>query len=317
MKLIDYPNKRFMARFNRYEPYLQDHTATQYLRECDRKYFYRIVLGRDVLKQTYQVVLDWGSAYHKFREILQKTNGGLQEALKAALAMPLAIPEQGTPSYKFAYLNRERQMRSFALAYQHWEKDQEQKKINVISVEEPINVELPDGSHSAGRPDEMVVWNGVLWVLDFKSTSKIQSIFASERNPNDQTTRYIYMPSKLHGKQIGGVIYDVLFNIEEPEKERVKKDRGPTIYRHIEERTPSELKEWETNQIQLNVQLAANRKTDVWLKRESSQCKWCHYKFVCRKSNEMAQMAELETNFVVRPWDHENVSQEILNDAGV
>lgn len=318
MKLVDHPNKRFMAKFNRYEPYLQDHTATQYLRECDRKYFYRIVLGRDVVKQTYQTVLDWGSKYHKFREVLQKTNGDLQAAMSQALAMPLTVPEIGTPAYKFAYLNQERFMRSIALAYQHWETDQEQKKIQVISVEEPINVELPDGSFTSGRPDQMVMWNGALWVLDYKTTSKEKAYFQNERNPNDQTTRYIYMPSKLHSKPIGGIIYDVLFNINEPENPRAstkKKSYGPEIYRHIETRTPKELQEWEDGAIHLNKQLNLNRELDQWPKRESKQCSFCNYKFVCRKSNELAQMAELESSFVVRPWDHSNVNQEVLADT--
>jgi hypothetical protein len=191
-------------------------------------------------------------------------------------------------------------MKSLATDYENWEKEKSQGKIKVLYIEQVLNTVLPDGSIVAGRIDQGIEWSGQIWDRDWKTSSKPKMIFADQKDPDDQATRYIYILSKLHGRLIGGVVFDVIYNT---------KTVGPESYTHLVQRTPKQLEQWEKEQIHLNKQLKLNRDSDVWPMREG-KCSFCEYKWVCRQSNEAAQVAKLESDFVKNPWDFTKVGDE-------
>lgn len=298
--------KRFMAKFERYEPKLQDHSAMIIAKNCYRKYFYRIVLGRVPYVDPNQTVLDFGSAGHKFYEVLELTyqKEGNQEiafgtALKAALAYPIAVPNTGS---KWEYLDRQRLTETLMACFKYWQEEKKRKAIEVLAVEQPLNVALPDGNFTSGRMDQLVKWNGLLWDRDFKFTSKDRDTFAKGIEPNDQATRYIYMGTKLHGAEFRGVIFQTIINL---------KTKKPEIASVLSERTPAQLAQWEKEQVVLNRTLNVLREEDTWPMQEHN-CAWCPYANVCRRANEASQMAALEQNFKLSPWDHTKVGQEVL-----
>lgn len=292
-----------MAKFDRVETIYQDSTAMKYLKSCDRKYFYRIVLGFDVRKQKYQLNLDWGTARHKFREVLENTGGDIKAAMEAGLSVKLTIPDpRDYGAKKFDYLNKERLIKMFAIDYDLWEKEKAQNKIFVLHTEQPLNVQLPDGSIVAGRVDQGVEWAGQIWDRDWKTSSKDKAYFAGEKDPDDQASRYIYIFTKLHGQVVGGVIFDVIYNAKTIENEH---------YTHIVSKTPKQLAQWEKEQIQVNRQLALNREHDTWPMREGN-CKFCEFRSVCTKPNELSQMAELESSYVKRPWNFQDPNGDEL-----
>lgn len=289
MEYIPHPNKSFMAKFDRVEPILQDSTGMKTFKECDRKYFYRIVLGFAPRKEQYQTNLDWGSVRHKFREVLEQTQS-LSEAMKAAMAVKIEPDAQ--KKYLFM-LDKRRLLEMLNLDFEKWEQEKAQGKIKVLYIEQPINVQLPDGTFSAGRIDQGVEWAGQIWDRDFKTSSKDITLFAKQKDPDDQATRYIYMLSKLHGKLIGGIIFDVIQNTDTIKSKP---------YNHLVTKTQSQLNQWEKEQVQINRQLAVNRQEDLWPMKEHN-CAWCPFTWVCRMPNETAQMAKLESDYVKRPWD--------------
>src|SRR5882672_9328169 len=150
MKLFDHPNKKFMSRFERYEPFIQDYTQMNTLDACDRKYFYRMVLGRAPKRTNFQVVLDFGKAYHKFREVLERSSqSGLNEmsslgaGIEAALSVELDVPPRGS---KFEYLDKAKLLAACKVAFIWWQQEKKQGTKKVIAIEQPFNVMLPDGS---------------------------------------------------------------------------------------------------------------------------------------------------------------------------
>lgn len=305
MKLFEHPNKWFMAKFDRHEPMVQDSTQMKELKQCDRKYFYRMVLGFVPRVTMYQVNLDWGNVRHKFRQILEETNGDVATAMEEGYKIKLSIPNPNSPAAKFTYLNKAAVTKAMGMDYARWIKEKEQGKIIVVpgSIEQPINCEMPDGSISGGRVDQMVMFNG-LWDRDWKTSSKPLKEFTKEKDPDDQATRYIYMISRLHGELIRGVMFDVLFT-SNTKSEGLKMEH----YVHTVSKTDKQLEMWEREQIHLNKQLNLNRDADIWPMREGKQCKFCDYAWVCRMNNEKAQMAKLESDYVVSPWNHLNVHQ--------
>src|SRR5215203_2975982 len=73
MELEDHPVRIFMPKYNRYEPKIRDSTSIKSWKTCQRKYFYEIVLGFS--SRETPPYFAWGSAYHKFREVLEVAYG--------------------------------------------------------------------------------------------------------------------------------------------------------------------------------------------------------------------------------------------------
>lgn len=301
METVNYdPAKiRFMPKATRYEPFNQDSTSMKILMECRRKYFYRIVLGRTVRINKNQVILDFGSAYHKFREILELK--GYADAVRYIMSVTLPIPPKGS---KWEYLTDLRLIQSCEVAYHWWLNEKKSNRIEVIAVEQPFNVSIGDGIFISGRADQIVRWNGKLWGRDFKTTSKDKGRFAQEFNPNDQATRYIVGESLLHGQSVQGIIFEAMYNT---------KTVKPNMFVELASRVKYGLDNWDKEQKINNRMLKVLREEDTWpMDTFKNNCTFCEYHQVCQKTSEEAQYATLVQGFDLRPWDHNNVDQEII-----
>jgi hypothetical protein len=301
MKLIEYdPAKiKFMAKFPRYEPYFQDHSRMIILDDCARKYFYRMVLGRTPKVNIYQVVLEFGTAYHKFRELLETKD--YDTAIRYVLGVTLPKPPQGN---KFEYLNELRLLKTCQFAYNYWQAEKKNGRIKVIAIEQPFNVQVAEGISISGRADQIVEWNGKLWGRDFKTTSKDEAAFSKRLDPNDQCIRYIVGESKLHGQQIQGIIFEAAYNT---------KTQGPKIYSVLQSRVKWQIDQFEKEMILKNKILETYRAEDTW-PMQMHNCAWCTYARVCRKTSEESMMAELQTQFNLSPWDHTKTEQTDMED---
>lgn len=301
MKLVEYDpaNIKFMPNLPRYEPLFQDHSATIVYKNCARRYFYRIVLGRVPRAEPYQVIFDFGSAYHKFREILELESYG--KAMEYIMSVTLTKPAPGS---KFEYLNEMRLLKTCQAAYEHWQNEKKQKRIEVVAVEQPFNVELAPGLFISGRADQIVKWNGKLWGRDWKTTSKDQNAFSRGIDPNDQAVRYIVGESLLHGQQIQGIIFEAVYNT---------KTIGPKIFSVLSSRVKYQLDQWTKEQIFLNDNLKRSRELDIW-PMEEHNCSWCPYADVCRKTSEQAMEGTLKQNYLLKPWDHNSVEQKEISE---
>jgi hypothetical protein len=307
---------RYMARFRRYEPLIKDSHATKVYKQCPKMYFLQIVLGFNSPEKF--VIFAWGSAYHKFREVLERTYGfgsdkppqfdadKAREALIAGTLVGLEYwrkhGEDQEPGSKWGFMTADRLLLSFKRAYTHWQREKEQNQIEVVAVEQAFNVQLRDGSRTSGRFDQLVRWLGVLWNRDFKSTTKDSAFYARQLDPNDQFTRYTLAGSYLAGEPVQGAIVELLYN-NNPTR---NKTHGPDIFPLTTSRTKEQLDTFEKEVTTLNRKLAINRELDVWEKNEGA-CAFCPYHSVCTQPSEEAEMEKLEQHFIVRPWDNTKV----------
>lgn len=288
---------RFMPEFERMEPLILDHTAVINAKQCLRKYFFAIVLGCQP-RGTPAPYFAFGSAYHKFREVLEESKD-FKTALLAALeyfdkATGGKNPEAGT---KWEFLTRERLMQSCAVAYKHYEKEKAQGKIEVIAIEQPFNVEIKDGEFTSGRFDQIVRWNGRLWGRDFKTTSKEGMYYQRGLDPNDQFTRYTYAEQKLAGQRVEGQIIEVMYNA---------KKSGPAITIYTSTRTQWQLDDWEQDELFMRETIRRAREQDVWPKHENS-CTFCQFHSTCKMGSEGSQKAKLKAEFTQKAWNNMTV----------
>lgn len=298
----------------RFYPEKFDSSTIKLVQECFRKYLYRIILGRVPFKSKYEVIFNFGTAVHKFYEVIEVNymKGqppemclalGLEEVKKCNL-----VAGEG----KYEFYTRTRLFETCMVVFEDWKKEKASGAIKVLAVEQPINIQLADGTFIGGRADQIVSWNGHLWGRDFKTTSKMEQYFNATLDPNDQATRYIFMESKLHfgaeaidnGRMVKGIIFQVIQNT---------KTTTPKIYRILVTKNQYQLKQWEKEQAFFHRLLKTLEEEDIWPMCPTS-CSFCDYSKVCKAPSESSQENILRNEYNLSPWDFNSVEQVTLKE---
>lgn len=322
MEIHEAPLIRFFPQFKRFEAVTKDHTAVIMFKYCPRKYFYRIVLGRAPKESA--PYFAWGSAYHKFREVIEISyERCLKEEKDKKSAMEIAFTEaanagmaywkkngQDQPAgSKWEFMTKERLLKSFMVAFQWWQKEKNTGAIVVLATEQPFNVAIGpkhngaegEYEYTGGRFDQIVRWNGKLWGRDFKTTSKEGAYYERGLEPNDQFIRYTFGESMLQGERVHGQIIEVLMN---------SKKSGPTIKPYPISFTEQQVSRWQIEQLEYWLPaIDRARELDMYPMSEHS-CKFCEYHSVCKSPSESSMAMKLQTNYVLSPWDHTRVGQD-------
>ena len=307
METYQAPVIRHFPQLKRYEPVIEDSSAMMTYKTCPRLYLLRIILG--FVPKENPPYFAFGTAYHKFREVLEithKAGGDDTEAMKAAMIAGLhsyqksgVVVKIGT---RFDFLTPERLLQSFKVTWDWWRKEKEDKRLIVVETEQPIMTQGPDGKWVAGRADQMVRWNGEPWGRDFKTSSKMGDFYKRTLEPNDQFTRYTYIESVLNGAEVDlsnkkgiikGQLVEVLYNT---------KNEGPKIIPFQTTRTLEQLQEWMKDRMFWAEMIDKSRLTDNYPMNEKS-CAFCKMHSVCTKTSESAQLYELKSHFKIEPWD--------------
>lgn len=320
MEIREHPQPyKFMPVFPRHEPAILDSYAMQAAKKCLRYYFFKIVLGMNSKGKT-PPYFTFGSAYHKFREVLELeyklvnpektfTSAEIEDAQKtcfvSALKEAILYYDKATGGKnpdvgdKFDFLTRERLIQSCAISFTHWKKEKSQNRIQVLAVEQPFNVQLGniDGEHTSGRFDQIVRWNGKIYGRDFKTSSKEGMFYQRGLDPNDQFTRYTYAEQKLAGQRVEGQLIEVLYN---------SKTKGPLVNTYISSRTQWQLDDWEKSDVFHRETIRRARELDTWPLQEVS-CSFCEMHSVCKMGSEGSQIMKLKSEFVQKPWDNMTV----------
>lgn len=300
--------RKLLPTLPRHEPTSMDHTATKCFKECERKYFYRMVLGRTAPEGEWEAVFAWGTSLHKFLEVLYETG----DAGVAMQASEKLFKPPTKPSFMFQDKNRwvmtVVELTKFYLA------EKAAGNIQVLAIEQPFHIVFPDGITIGGRFDQLVKWNNRVWIRDWKTTSKQENWFAQQLDPNDQAIRYIYAASSLtHGQQpdgiptkvIDGVLFTAITNM---------KTVGPRVKPISSSRSITQVRQWVKEQMFIHRKMQTCREEDIWPMNEAN-CTFCDYRVVCSQSSEAAMESMLRGSFLLKPWKHEEVDQVEKKDT--
>lgn len=288
----------FMKGFARYEPTIMDSTAIMTYKTCPLKYFYRIVLGFTPKESA--PYFGFGTAYHKFREVLQRlcdvekqsVQEGFLLALESALNYYKKQPQPEINS-KWEFLTLDRLEQSCTVAFKHWLKERIEGNIKVVAFEQPFILQLTDKEKIAGRADNIVEWRREPWGRDFKTTSKEGPYYSRTLEPNFQFTTYTWGEGKLTGHEVKGQIVEVLYN---------SKKQGPSINTYTTTRTRGQLARWEKDTLFWLAMIEKSRVEDHYPMNEK-HCTFCEYHGVCKAPSESGQMSQLKSYYKVSPWD--------------
>lgn len=292
---------KHFQRVPRVEPTVTDHSALKLYKECPRKYFYRIVLGYDE-KET-SIILTWGNALHKFWEILEKTykvspvlapdGAPFKTAVAATREFWAKEAKPAQLGTKYDYMTEANLIYMMKACYDYWVAEKKLNKIKVVDIERGFCLRLPSGMVTSGRIDQILSWNGRLWIRDWKTTSKNRFIFQTMLEPNDQITRYTWALSQLSGEAVQGAMLVAMY--------RTKNEEADLRDFHTT-RNSFQIEVWLEDQASWKQKLDWSRDTDNYPMNET-QCGFCKYKKICETPSAGGQESQLKSLFKYNPWN--------------
>ena len=246
-----------------YTPEVLDNSQAETHARCPRLYMYRYLMRRGPSGKSFPI--QFGLSYHKYREVvehimLDNSVSMDDEIHLEGISAALTDFEDPPVEHRHAFLNTGRLVQSLNLAKARIIEEQRRGRIKVVRAEDSFDVALPvpefcpacnhlvfdpDDSECeacgyvfprfGGRMDQVISWNGKLWVRDFKTTSRLGNTYADQFDPNHQISGYVWAAEKLSGRPVKGAIIETLYNT---------KNQGPEFKQFTTTRSPGQLEAW-------------------------------------------------------------------------
>lgn len=149
----------------------------------------------------------------------------------------------------------------------------------------------------AGKMDQIIDWNGNLWVRDWKTSGwKPSGGWDKKFNPDHQFSGYTWAAKQLSGRRVQGVIIDIVYNI---------KTKGPEFHPTMASRSQDDIDNW-LEWIEFEYALyRRSEKTGIWPMRTTSCDNWggCYYRQACNEASwfSIEQWLQERTKYSV--WD--------------
>lgn len=282
---------------------------------------------REVLETLHaKWVLEEGKALQAVQTLIYQT------------ASSFALREWSDPplEHKKSYLDAGRALSTFEEAFENWLQEKRNGYYKVIARESPFELPLPrwlchkcytwtDPSKAvqlggaelacphceagllkieyfSGIFDQILEWNGRLWIRDFKTVGR-RDKWDDKYSPDHQFTGYVWAGQQLSGHAIDGVIVEVVYNI---------KTQGPEFHPTLANRSKDDIEHWlEWVEMEIaNWYRYVN--TDTWPMRTTACNDYggCFFRQPCRSGSWFAIEEWLKERTVFSVWDPLNKEME-------
>lgn len=291
-----------------------DSTSLGWLKKCDRKYYYSMILGlrrKSLAFQSDEMVhLDFGITYHRAKELYYKTialGEDHETALDVVVDYVLTVTwVEGKPwESNHPKKNRDSLLRTVIWNLDKYRDDPAQTIIlssGKPAVELSFKFELDHERKLDGRPyilcghlDRLAYFGSDPYVFDYKTTgSSIGSYFFEQYNPDNQMSLYTLAARVLYNVPVVGVI------VEAAQVLVGTSDFG----RGITMRSEAQIDEWIEDTMFWFDRAERNVTRKYWPMNDKSchQYGGCPFREVCSKDPAVRQNF-IDTNYVVHPWN--------------
>jgi hypothetical protein len=293
---------------------VSDNSEISTHQRCPTKGLYQYGLNRAPIGTNYPI--QFGVSYHKFREILEvvfeahpREGDGLldkewqRETYELAWYAASKKFEDPPLDHKKAYLTTSRLSNACQLAFENWLHEKATGRYVVLFNEQAFDLALPSGRRFGGRFDQILEWNGKLWIRDFKTVSRMGKTYGDQFEPNNQMTGYVWAAQELSGRRVEGVIIDVCYNT---------KNQGPEFHEFLTTRTPEHIERWLETIESETKEIDRYYEAGVFPMRTQACHDYggCYFREACKKSSWPMIERWLEANTVESHWDFMNPEAE-------
>lgn len=289
-----------------------DNSILSSVGRCPRLGYYNYVLNRAARADNYPI--NFGVLYHNFRDSLEKAyhtlviEGGekLEDVKETIWNQSWILATRGWTDppieHKKGYLDLGRALKTCKEAFESWVEEKSLNYYNIVSTELAFDLPLPSGRRFCGKTDQVLEWNGRLWVRDFKTVGR-KDDWKAKFNPDHQFSGYVWAAQELSGRRIEGVIVDIVYNI---------KTKGPEFHPTICSRTSDDLEQW-LEWVEFEYDNWERCKAeDKWPMRTTACGDYggCFFRQCCNRGNWPSIEQWLEERTVFSYWDPLNPERE-------
>lgn len=161
---------------------------------CQRKFYWRHL--KYLTSPDFQAAPEFGRCIHTALDAWYRT-GSKEEALKA-----FTWDDKNSDNKRTRAVG-ERLIKFYVDKYRH-------QNLTVLATEKPFKLPIKDNTYYCGRVDKIVNWDGVIAVLDHKTTSQLNANFFTSLEPSMQFDGYIWASRQMGHPYCNTIILDAL-----------------------------------------------------------------------------------------------------------
>lgn len=265
-----------------------DYTMMSTYQTCQRRFYFRHVEGWDLKRP--QMAPAFGGAIHEGLDVWYRTKD-VEEAVRV---FKEAFKENPTEDGKRTHKVGEWILKNYADKY----RDQPWK---LLQSETAFSEELPNGKRLMGRVDKIIEWDGVLWVVDHKTTSQLGAQFFKMASPSLQFPGYVWAARKM-GYPVVGVVVDAIL-VAKGLLESSSRARLTPLARYDEYMSDALMKDWMRTVTEIQESIDLSLDEGRWTPNFDA-CTYygeCPYRRVCCEDRDLWERI-LKMDYVVDFW---------------
>lgn len=267
-----------------------DYTALSTFLRCRKRYYWRMVRG--LVGKAPQTAPEFGKAIHK--------------ALDNWFAHHSA--DQAILEFKTNFVenpaDEKRTLRVGEKLLQLYFEKYDHEGFKILATELPFTAPVKAGNFNLiGRIDKVVNWDGAVYVMDHKTTSRLGYEFFYKIKPNMQFDGYIWAARTLGFPTCSGIVLDALL-VAKGLCVPAQLSKLQPLARDVSTRTDEELDAYIKKICLIVDDIRKCYETDTWYENTESCCDFieCPYRKICKEDSKLHdRIAEMD--YKVELWD--------------
>lgn len=267
-----------------------DYTALSTFLRCRKRYYWRFV--RDLVGKAPQTAPEFGRCIHKALDIWFTTH----DQAKTISTFNTLFVENPADEKRTIRVG-EKLLSLYMDKYDH-------EGFKVIKSEIPFAAPVRAGGFTLiGRIDKIIDWDGAVYVMDHKTTSRLGYEFFYKIKPNMQFDGYIWAARQLGFPTCSGILLDALL-VAKGLITPVQLAKLQPLARDISMRTDEELDRYIQNICLIVDDIRKCYETDIWYDNTESCCDFieCPYRKLC-KEDIAIQEKIAAMDYRIEHWD--------------
>lgn len=265
-----------------------DNTTFESWERCPRLYWLRHVRG--LSSKGVKTALGFGGMVHAGLAKWYET-GSAEQALRTVEEYVFVDPESDHRTKGRAMVTMAEYIGHYGSPDSRWDK--------VLLTETPFDIVDADGFRYGGVIDLVVLWKGVPWIVDHKTTTRGGDSYWYQFQNSGQMCGYTWAGSELVGQPVRGVIINRILLHKQKKSPEEEFAWRPMLY------SAEKVLEWKEMRIDAYHEIALSIETDNFRPRWDNcinKYGTCPFFNVC-SAPATSREELIASDFDVRPWD--------------
>jgi len=268
-----------------------DYTMLSTFLRCKRRYYYRMV--RNLVGKKPPTAAEFGRCIHMALDDWYKS----KDDKKAIEIFANAFKEDPEDDKRTIAIGT-KMLEIYFSQYAN-------QNITVLASE--LSFDLPTPAHESiryiGRIDKIIEWDGAVYVMDHKTTSRLGFTFFYKIKPNMQFVGYVWAAQQLGQDRCSGVVLDALLVAKGLLTSSARAKLTP-VARDIATYSVDDIAEWKEDVASLLDDIAGCYQKDKWCRNTEGCTDFveCPYRRICKEDRAIRE-AIIKQDYKEECWD--------------